>query len=95
MNFDWNLFDEGSMVDRKQANLAAMAISTAHLAKNDPDDSLFVQLTARETYIIAAGLNMVKALKGPIRAMYGEDLDNLANKLADAIRAQKGTNEPE
>ena len=78
-------------IDRIMSVYAAAQLNDARLSENDPTDTLFVSLTAREVMLVGAGLTMIKAIQGPIRDLYGEDLNGLLLKIANSIAVQKNT----
>ncbi len=94
--FDFDFFSEGEqppqrapMVDPRMVEALAGALVETLQSENDPEDTITVALTRRETAMIGFGLGLLNATPFGA-AILGKDICSLQEKLMEIIRTQKG-----
>lgn len=79
-----------SFTERSKTDLTNMMLLFLQ-EDEDPEDTLFLQLTKHDAMILAAGMILIQAFL-PTNAIMGRKAGEFAGKCADAAREQKGEN---
>lgn len=89
-----DLFDQENerfKPSHEQTALFAEGVAVFLTAPSDPDDTVFLQVTERELSLIGLSLMLFKlsGMRNPLYPLFQDPLNDLLEKMGDAIRTQK------